>query len=518
MSDPSSNRRVAKNTLLLYIRMFITMAIGIWTSRIVLNALGFTDQGLYNVVGGFVGLSGLITASISTSMYRFITIAIGSGDEEKAQKAVQNAISVQWILAIIVVLLAETIGLWFLNNKLVVPPDRIIAVNIVYQLSIGGLVVGFVSSAPNALVAAHEKMGVFATVAIINSVALLGIALSVANYGGDRLVLYSSLHFVLVLLIRAIYILYCKRSFPNLKMKFGFDKNIFKDMLGFAGWSSVGISAGILRGSGTSVLLNLFGGPIANTINGIAGSANTLVTIFVNDFTMAYSPQVTKKYAAAEYGELVQFICRCAKFSYSLLLVMAVPVFFSVEELLIIWLTDIPDGTTVFARLIIIDSLIGCICRPLTIAKEATGHIRNYQIITGAIYLITIPLTYLFLKFGLPLYFSYISIIITSILVLVTRILMLNDIPGWSPRGFMKKVVMRCVTATILAALSLGVLYELIPDSAFFTIIQCVIGFFVCCIWVYYIVFEKYERKALKIMCMEYLNRAIPFKFRITND
>lgn len=213
MSDPSSNRRVAKNTLLLYIRMFITMAIGIWTSRIVLNALGFTDQGLYNVVGGFVGLSGLITASIGGSISRFVTFAIGSGDLEKANKAIQNAISVQWFLAIIILLVAETIGLWFLNNRLVIPPDRITAVNIIYQLSIGGLVVSLVSSAPNALIIAYERMGVYAAIAIVSSVLSLGIAISISLFGGDRLILYATLQFVTALCIRIFYMAYCRRSF-----------------------------------------------------------------------------------------------------------------------------------------------------------------------------------------------------------------------------------------------------------------------------------------------------------------
>ncbi len=498
MSDPSSNRRVAKNTLLLYIRMFITMAIGIWTSRIVLNALGFTDQGLYNVVGGFVGLSGLITASIGGSISRFVTFAIGSGDLEKANKAIQNAISVQWFLAIIILLVAETIGLWFLNNRLVIPPDRITAVNIIYQLSIGGLVVSLVSSAPNALIIAYERMGVYAAIAIVSSVLSLGIAISISLFGGDRLILYATLQFVTALCIRIFYMAYCRRSFPNLELKFGFDKEIFKPIFSFAGWNSIGTTASVLRGSGTGILLNIFGGPVANTINGIANSVNNLATVFVSDFTTAYTPQITKKYAGGEYSELIAFVQQCSKFSFILLSVMAVPIFVNVEPLLVLWLKRIPDGTVIFARLIIVYSLIETFSAPLIRAKNATGSIRNYQIVVGGILLMTIPLTYIFLKSGLPIYYSYVSILITSAFAFLARIIMLRgSLPGWSSYIFVRRVVVRCIVATVFALPLSIVLNKILPTSILWVLIQCGVGFVWSCVCMYLIACEGYERQAL---------------------
>lgn len=504
----NDNKRVAKNTLILYLRMFITMAIGIWTSRLVLNALGFTDQGLYNVVAGFVGLTSLITASISGSISRFITYETGRGNTSKVNRVVQNAISVQWILAIIVIILAETIGLWFLNNRLVIPIDRLFAVNVIYQLSIGNIVISLISSAPTALIWAHEKFNVSATVAIVNSVIALGIGLAITYFGGDRLILYALLQFFAALGVRIFYAVYCRRTFPDLKFRFAFDKEIFFPIFSFAGWNSLGSSAAILRTSGTSILLNIFGGPIVNTINGIANSVNNLATVFVNDFTTAYSPQITKKYAVGAYGELIPFLHQCSKLSYALLAVMAIPIFFNVEPLLILWLKEIPDGTVIFARLVIIYSLIECICKPLVGAKNATGKIRNYQIIVGGILLLTIPLTYVFLKLGLPLYFSYISMIITSTGAFIARMVMLQgDIPMWSTMRFLGTTVLRCVLATIVGIVLPWILHITMNSSMLSTLGQCAIGFVWCASALYFIALNTSERAAVIRMIKPTLSR-----------
>lgn len=507
MAEESSNRRVAKNTIVLYCRMFITMAIGMWTSRLVINALGFTDQGIYNVVSGFVGLSSLITASISVSISRFITYEIGRGDKEKVNRAIQNAITVQWVLAAIVMLVGETVGLWFLNNKLVIPEDRFFAAQVIYQLAIGSIVISLISSAPNALVFAHERFKVFAAVAIINAVITLGIGLSITYFGGDRLILYGILQFVAALGVRIFYGIYCHRSFPDLKFRFAFDKDIFYPIFSFAGWNSVGTSAAILRSSGTSILLNIFGGPIANTINGIANSLNNLVTLFVNDFTTAYSTQITKRYASGDQG-LISFIYRCSKFSYGLMIVMAIPIFFNVEPLLILWLKKIPEGTGVFARLVMVYLLIECMSQPMITAKNATGEIRNYQIVVGGILLLTIPLSYLFLKIGLPIYFSYVAIVITSTFAFIARIWMLRgDIRGWSSRNYVCNTLIPCGYSMSIAVILPAIMHIYMPEGIVSTVIQCFIGFLWCSMAVYIIACDHHERIVLKNMGKEIVGK-----------
>lgn len=500
MAEEYSNKKVAKNTIVLYCRMFITMAIGMWTSRLVLNALGFTDQGIYNVVGGFVGLTSLMTASISGSISRFITFEIGRGDMAKVNRAVQNAITVQWVLVAVVLLVAETVGLWFLNNKLVIPSDRFFAAQVLYQFSIGNIVISLISSAPNALIFAHERFNVFAVVSIVNAFAALGIGLSITYFGGDRLILYGVLQFLVAMGVRIFYGVYCHRSFPDLKFRFAFDRNIFYPIFSFAGWNSIGTSAAILRNSGTSILLNLFGGPIANTINGIANSLNNLVTLFVNDFTTAYSTQITKRYASGDEG-LIPFIHRCSKFSFGLMIIMAIPIFFNVEPLLVLWLKKIPEGTGIFARLVMVYLLIEGVSRPLITAKNATGQIRNYQLIVGGILLLTIPLSYIFLKIGLPIYFSYVAIVITSGVALMARIWMLRgDIRGWSSREYVCKTLLRCGYSMVVGIIIPLLMHILMPQGVASSIAQCFIGLVWCSAAVYLIACDKHERQVIRSM------------------
>lgn len=514
MSEIYSNKRVAKNTLILYGRMLITMAIGMWTSRIVLNALGFTDQGLYNLVGGFVGFLSLITNSINASFSQFITYEIGRGDKEGINRVFRNATAVQWILSLIIVILAETVGLWFVYNKMIIPPDRMHAVLIVYQLSVFSFVMGLLSTAPSALIIAYEKMNIFAGVAIATSVCNLGIALTIARADTDRLILYASLQALMLFCSRMFYTIYCKRAFPFIKFGFSFDKEVFKPIFNFAGWETIGSSAGILRGSGTSVLLNLFGGPIANTINGIAFTINNLATLFVNDFTTSYRPQIIKRYASGDYQGLVRFLHQCSKFSYCLILVMAVPVMINVEPLMILWLKNIPDGTAIFARLVIIFSLIECICRPLITAKLATGKIRNYQIIVGGILLLTIPISYLFLRVGLPIWFAYIAIIITSLGAFAARMLMLRgSIPGWSSRIFMATTVLRCLAATVVAVVIPLILHVIMPDNIWSLFVQCFAGFVWSCLCVYFVACNREEQEVMRGMIFKLLT-----KFNLVKD
>lgn len=508
MQEENSNKRIAKNTLILYIPMFLSMAIGMWTSRIVLNALGFTDQGLYNLVGGFVGMLSLVTGSINGAFSRFLTYEIGKNDRNELNRVFRNATTVQWFLSLIIIFLAETIGLWFVYNKMVIPPDRMQAVLIVYQLSVFSFVLELISTAPSALIIAYEKMKIFACVTIATSLGRFVTALIIANSTADRLILYAALLTFMSFCVRVFYAIYCKRNFTFLKMGFSLDKHLFGPIFRFAGWNSIGTSAAILRGSGTGILLNLFGGPVANTINGIAGSLNNLATIFVNNFTTAYSPQITKKYASGDYSSLIRSIHQCSKFSYCLLLVMAIPVMINAGPLMNLWLKKIPEGTVIFGRLIIIFSLIECISNPLITAKNATGDIRNYQIVVGGILLLTIPISYVFLRAGLPIWFSYIAIIITSSSAFIARLVMLEGaIPGWSSRVFLATTVFRCMLTTGVSAVLPILLHVILPAGIWCVFAQCIIGFFWCCFCVYFVACNADERKGLQGMLFSILKR-----------
>ena len=433
--------------------MAVTLLVGVWTSRLILNALGFVDNGLYNVVGGFVGFFAIVTSSQSVAISRFLTFRIGTGDNEKLNIVFQNSLTLQVILSIVVLILAETVGLWFLNTQLVFPADRALEVNIIYQLSVATFILGILSVSQNALIIAHERMNIYALVSIASSLIKLTISLAVFYAPSNRLILYALLLFGEGLATRIFYAIYSRRKFPECKYKFRYDPKLMKEMFGFAGWNFIGNSAAILRASGISVLLNIFGGPVANTINGITYQFTTLVSLFVSDFTTAFKPQIIKKYAAAEYSELIIFLYRCCRFSFLLMTLMAVPVFFSVDFILVVWLKEVPVLTNIFIQIAIVYALVECISQPLITAKNATGQIRVYQIVVGGILLLTLPLAYAFLKLGLPIYYAYVAVFLTSFIAFIARLYMLKGgIPYWSSLDFIVRVVLPCLGTLVLCS------------------------------------------------------------------
>ncbi len=506
MPAANANQTVAKNTLVLYIRMFITMAIGMWTSRIVINALGFVDQGLYNAVGGFVGFCSFITYAIGGAFARFINFEMGRNDWNAVNKVVQNALVVQIALVVIILIAAETAGLWFLNHKMVIPADRLMAVNVIYQLSVGMVIISLLSCVPNGIITSHERMDIYALVSIITSASAFCIGLAIKYYGGDKLILFGSLHFLVSLGIYVGYMCFIKATFKKIKLRFVFNADIFKPMFSYAGWNAVGTIATVAKTSGTSVLLNLFGGPIANTINGIAMSVNGLVMTFVNDFTTAFGPQITKRYAAQEYASLVAFVHQCSKFSYCLMLVMAVPVTINAEILVNLWLGKMPEGTVIFARLIVVFSMIDCLGRALLNTQKATGNIRNYQLTISAITLLTLPIAYIFLKLGLPIYYTYIAIIITTIMAFGGQMLFLsNSIPCWSTRVYIAKVISRCLFATIVAFSLPIFIHTIMPQGVTSGLLQCVVGFIWAAAAVYLLAFNNNERATSRRMLLSFV-------------
>jgi O-antigen/teichoic acid export membrane protein len=441
--------------------MIITLLISIFSTRIILNALGFVDNGLYNLVGGFVALFGIVTSSMSSAISRFITYEIGSGNNIALNSIFKSALKIQKFLGIAIILLGETIGLWVLFNVLNIPKDRFNAVFYVYQFSLIGFALGLMMIAQNSLLVAYERFDVIAKVSILSSLAKLAIVIAVYYSSMDRLILYSGLLFVLSLVTRLFYIIYIKRHFPNINPKLAEANDNSKKLYSFACWNLFGEVSGVLKGSGIGIVLNLFGGPIANTKNGIANQINGLVSIFVNDFTSSYRPQITKLYAQGESDLLKIFLYRCSKFSFYLVSILAVPVLFNMHELLIIWLKSIPDGTCIFATIVIICSLCESVSYPLITAKHATGNVKYYQIVVGGILLFTVPLAYIFLKIGLPIYFAYVAILITSLSALATRLYMLRGfMKGWSTFDYVKTVLLRLI-AVFLVAISLPIVLKI---------------------------------------------------------
>lgn len=486
-TQQENTKRIAKNTLMLYGRMLFSMLVSLYTSRVVLQALGVEDYGIYNVVGGVVAMFSLLSGSLSAAVSRFLTFELGRKDVERLKRVFSSALYVHALLALVVLILSETIGLWFLNYKMNIPADRMVAANWVFQFSIFSFILGLFSVPYNASIVSHERMGIFAFVGIGDSILQLGIVLLIA-YGGipaDRLILYSGLLVVKGLLFQLFYFYYCRRSFEECRFRLQLDKPLLKEMTGFAGWNFIGASSAVLRDQGGNILLNLFYGPALNAARGIANQVNNAIGAFVGNFMVALNPQITKSYAAAEYEYTFSLIFKGARFSFYLLLWLALPILLNTQYILSLWLNVVPDHTVFFVQLVLVFSMCEAISNPLITVMLATGKIRNYQIIVGGLQMMNFPLSYLFLKIGfLPEVIVMIAITL-SIICLGARLIMLRSMIQLPIARFLHNVCGKILLVTILSAIMpLFIRWEL-PDNLYGFIISCL----VCLVWTAAILF-----------------------------
>ena len=454
------NKRIAKNTLTLYARFFINLAIGIFTGRVILDALGESDYGVYNVVGGFVGLFTLISGPVSGAISRFVVFALGKGDIDQAKKIFSTSILVMYAISAIIVVAAESFGIWFIDNKMVIPSDRLLAAHWVFQISLFDMVVSLTMAPYIASFVSHEKFGIDTVLATIATFLRLGICFAIMYTSSDKLILYAVLLLCISLAQRMVYRYYCKRHFEECHYKLRFHKDIFKGIFSFAGWNAIGSSAALLRSQGGNILLNLFGGPAVNAAAGVCGTIVGLVTSFSGNFTTAASPQITKSYAAEDHNHLKSLLIRMPKFGFFILLFFTLPVLLNADWLLNIWLVKVPDHTVNFIRLLLIYQLIEVLSRPLIDAKNATGNIRNYQIVVGGILLLSLPISYMALKNGAPVEAIYVVNIIISFFSLWARLYMLRgDIVNFSSMLFIRKVVLRVFIVAIISSVLPVTLY-----------------------------------------------------------
>ena len=359
MSSSSNNKRVAKNTLFLYFRMILIMLVTLYTSRVVLAELGIKDYGIYNVVGGVVAMFSFLNNCMSSATQRFMTFELGRGDMARLKKVFAASLNIHITIGVIIVLLAETIGLWFVNHKLVIAPDRMTAANWVYQFSILTFCVNIIQVPYNAVLIAHEKMSVYAYISILEAFLKLGIVYLLVIVPADKLITYGILVFAVQLIIRGIYQVYCRRHYVESKFRLFWDKGLYKQMSGFAGWNLFGSVAWLLRDQGLNIVLNLFFGTAINAARGVASQVSSAVMGFISNFQVALNPQITKNYATGNIPEMEKLSYLGIKFSFLLLFTMAFPLCLNIDYVLHLWLVEVPDYTALFIILIMVESLAG---------------------------------------------------------------------------------------------------------------------------------------------------------------
>lgn len=465
MSNYSEHsRRIAKNTLMLYFRMFFMMLLGLFTSRVVLEALGENDYGVYNVVGGVVAMFSIISGSMSTAASRFITFELGKGSEAQLNKVFSTTVTIQFIISLLVIVLAEPLGLWFIDNKMTIDPSRIPAARIVLHFSIFSFVVNLMSVPQMASITAHERMTSYAYIGILEGVLRFIVAMIISRSGYDRLILYSVLMTGSVLLVRMAYSSYCRKNFPECHYRPVFDRSLFKEMFSFAGWNFIGSMSGVLRDQGGNILVNLFSGPAVNAARGLAVQLNGAIQSFVTNFMTAVNPQITKSYASGDHQYMFSLMRKSSRMSFYLLFILALPVLFNTEYVMSLWLKDVPDHAVLFVQLFLVFTLSESISLPLITAMFATGKVRDYQIVVGGLQLLNLPLSYLFLKLGAIPEVTVIVAIALSQICLFARLHMLKRSIGISPVEFIRRVYLN-----VLGVASVAIVLPLILTRFDFT-------------------------------------------------
>ena len=478
--------------------MIFSMAISLYTSRIVLEQLGIDDYGVYNVVGGIVTMFSIVSASMTSAIGRFLTYELGTGNKEKLKDIFCNAVSIQLLLSLGVVILIETVGIWFLNNKMNIAPERMVAANWVLQFSTVTFIVNMISVPYNASIISHERMGAFAYISILEVVLKLAVAFLLFLSYFDSLIWYSFLIMMVSILIRMVYNLYCKRNFEECKYNFRIEKGSLKEMIKFSGWNFIGSSSAILRDQGVNIVLNIFCGSAVNAARGIANQVNTAVYGFSSNFMLAMNPQIIKSYASGDREYMQSLIIQGARFSLYLLLFLSLPIILEAPNVLALWLVSVPAHTVGFTRLVLIVTMVESLSIPLMYANQATGKIRNYQLIVGGIQMLNLPFAYLGLKLGFIPEIVYVVSLVLAVIALFARLVILKRSISLPVAHYVRLVLIKGLWISLVSLILPLCLYDLLPDTgwSFITVIFTTLLW--CGLTIYVLGCDKQEKEKIR--------------------
>lgn len=427
------------------------MLVSLYTSRVVLNTLGVEDYGIYNVVGGIVSMFAFFNGAMSSATQRFLSFEIGRGDLVQLRKTFNITQTIHIGIAIIIFVLAETVGLWFVKTYLVIPTERMNAALWVYHFSVFSFMVSVIQVPYNATILAHERMNVYAYVSIIEVALKLLIVFMLTWITYDKLKLYGILQFVVVFIVAAIYRIYTRRNFDESKFELVKDKKLYKTMISYSGWNLFGSIAGVAKGQGVNVVLNMFFGPTVNAARGIAIQVQSAVQGFVSNFQMAVKPQIIKSFAAGDKDYMTSLIIKSSKFSFYLIFILSLPIILEIDQILKLWLKTVPEYTNIFTILILIVILIDSMSDSLMTGVQATGKIKLYQAVVGSLQIAILPISFIFLNYGYSPEITLFVNIVISIIALIVRLIFINKLIGFPISFFFKDVIFNNILVVALS-------------------------------------------------------------------
>lgn len=494
----SNNKRIAKNTLMLYFRMLLTMLVTLYTSRVVLRLLGVSDFGIFNVVGGVATMFSFLNSAMTSGTQRFLAFELGKKNLEEFQKVFSITLSIHILTAILIGVLAESIGLYFVRNYLTIPSSRVVAAVWVYHLSILSFLISVIQVPYNSAIIAHENMNFYAYISVFEVFLKLGVVLLLEKVWVDKLITYAVLIFVVNLSIAIAYQRFCKKEYRECKFKAVWDRELFMRLLSYGGWNLFGNMAFVAHMQGVNILLNLFFGPAINAARGIAFQVKTATFTFVNNFQLAVKPQIVKSFATKERQYMMNLIYRSSKYSFFLLWLISLPLLLESEFVLGIWLGVVPDYTKIFCQLLILNSLIDSFSGPLMTAAQATGQIKKYQVLVGSFLLLNLPLSYFFLYWGFePQVTIFISISLSCV-ALMLRLKILHELIDFQIFHFLKSVVLLSILVAFLSCLLPWGINLFFPKGLARFILVSILGFLGSGLMIFLVGFDEEECKFVK--------------------
>lgn len=499
-SEEISNRRIAKNTAYLYGRMFLGLLVALYTCRVVLQVLGVVDYGINSVVGGFVIMFAFLNNTLSSSLQRFYNYeSVTNGDEGFCQ-VYNTGLLIHCMVALILLIVLETFGFWYVNNIMVIPKDRLFAANIVYQSSIISMMLVILQIPYSGAIMAKERMNYFAGVGIFDIVTRLLFVFLLPYMPIDKLIAYAGFSLLISVLNFLLYYIYCKKEFLEMKLRKVKEKSLYKSILSFSGWNLLGTLAFMMKSQGVNMMLNYCFGPIINAARSIAYQINSAIGNFSSNIVIAFRPQLVNSYAVRNYERTRYLMFMESKSCFLLISALIVPFIFEVDLILSLWLGKdiVPNYTASFTVLILIDNLINTLNTPCTQVVHAVGKLRNYQIVSSIINFILLPVCWILLKIGLDATTVYIAMIIISIIHQSACVIITNNVFNFGIRLYIKQVVFPCISSLLLLITIPFIIFILLPESLYRLLLILFFDLLMACIVGYFIMLGKEEKELVK--------------------
>ena len=507
-SQDTGNKQIAKNSLFLYIRTAITMVIALYSSRVILQELGVENYGIYNVVGGVIALMSSLSATMAGATQRYITFAIGKKDNNYLRKIFSTSLRIHFYLALVILLIAETVGIWFLINKINLPEGRTLAAGIIFQFSLAGFLFNTITIPFEAAVIANEKFKFYATIDILRSTLKLGLVLCIGFLPFDSLIVYGCIELIIVLFYRGMFIVFTKRNYKELSYTKEKDKELYSEIMRFTGWNFMGTVSSVFYTQGSSILLNIYYGVLLNAAMGVSNQVRGIVNTFITNFTMAVNPQITKSYAQNDYERSNYLMFLGSKIAASLLFVIGFPIIFNLDYILGLWLVEVPENTSSFVLLSLLALLAGTFTIPFNCLMFATGKIKYYQISCVVINLIGILALYYCFEYKLGPFVIFYILIAQSILKIVVLLFMSKRATQFPISAYIWKVLFKVFVICVIIACSLYFKEQYLPEVNFFIfLIESILCIGAILLTVILFILNRTERNAVFSMLKSKLKK-----------